>query len=445
MAKWSLLKSLARDMQQRRMLKLLTRDVLQWNVWRRQHPLTLIDLSRANLSRANLVRANLSRADLVRADLSEANLIGADLVEADLRGADLRGANLSEANLIGADLGEANLGEANLSEADLSRAIFEGVDLSRAIFEEVDLRGVDLSTSELLYFKHRETHLSEFQLHSIEHGEAGHSKALLSQTDHNSTVTSASDPDLFGSSQKDVEAPTGESAPSDIPCDHVTSRLVPPDLLTENPAIFPISGEEGAGRHFQPIHLLYCYTPQDREFRDRLETHLMVLKRLKQITLRLNREILAGTNWKEVQDARFHQADLILLLISPDFIASDYHYGTEMRHALEKHKANHVCVIPILMRPIAFWQQTPLGALQVLPQNGKAITEHPERDQDQVFVEVVTRIGEVASRLLRKKYPFLQAVSDDKVTQALGPFCASCGARNPPDTLVCENCRDVLL
>jgi hypothetical protein len=62
----------------------------------------------------------------------------------------------------------------------------------------------------------------------------------------------------------------------------------------------------------------------------------------------------------------------------------------------------------------------------------------------QVLADVVRRIGEVVFLLLLKKYPFLQAGSASKVTQAFGPFCASCGARNPPAVPVCENCGDVL-
>lgn len=120
----------------------------------------------------------------------------------------------------------------------------------------------------------------------------------------------------------------------------------------------------------EPIKIFYCYTdtPQDRELRDELEKHLMALKRLNQITLRLTRDILAGTNWSHKQDERFQKADLILLLVSPDFIASDYHFGVEMHNALEKHHAGNVWVIPILLRP-TLWEQTPLGTLSVLPKN----------------------------------------------------------------------------
>ena len=102
------------------------------------------------------------------------------------------------------------------------------------------------------------------------------------------------------------------------------SDLNPPlGLLTENLSTFPMSGAERVRQHFQPIYLFYCY-PHNRKLRDQLEAHLMVLKRLRQITLRLNREIPAGIIRKIPKIHIFHQADLILLLVSPDFVASRF-------------------------------------------------------------------------------------------------------------------------
>jgi serine/threonine protein kinase len=169
----------------------------------------------------------------------------------------------------------------------------------------------------------------------------------------------------------------------------------PPAMRFQDHPLSPTNKKEEAIQDMEPIKLFYCYAPEDRKLRDQLETHLMVLKRLRQITLQLNREILAGTDWRHVQDERFHMADLILLLISPDFIASAYHYGIEMHNALEKHKAGNVRVIPILLRPTPLWQETPLGTLQILPKNGKAITEHTRRDM--VLADIVKTIGEEVS------------------------------------------------
>jgi ribosomal protein L40E len=198
----------------------------------------------------------------------------------------------------------------------------------------------------------------------------------------------------------------------------------------------------------EPIKIFYCYAPQDRKLRDDLEKQLMSLKRLGKITLRLNREILAGTNWSHVEDGRFQAADLILLLISPDFIHSDYHYGIEMHHALEKHEAENVWVIPIILRPTALWEKTPIGKLQALPRDGIAITTR--RNRETAFVDVVKEISGVVAIILTRKQKQTLAIKGidgtfPKFTQVIGPQCISCGARNPLGITTCENCGDVLL
>ena len=132
--------------------------------WRREHPTTALDLSRANLGGADLGGADLSRANLGGADLSRANLIGAnlgganlsradlsraDLIGADLGRADLSRANLSGAYLIGANLSRANLSGANLSGANLSGADLSGANLSRANLSGAYLGGANLSGANL--------------------------------------------------------------------------------------------------------------------------------------------------------------------------------------------------------------------------------------------------------------------------------------------------------
>jgi serine/threonine protein kinase/ribosomal protein L40E len=210
------------------------------------------------------------------------------------------------------------------------------------------------------------------------------------------------------------------------------------------------SQEHEGGRQLiavEPLKLFYCYVPQDKKLRDELEKHLIMLKRLGQITLRLNREIVAGTNWGHVEDRRFQSADLILLLISPDFMYSDYHYGIEMRHALEKHEARNVWVIPIILRPTPLWEQSPIGKFQVLPKDGKAITER--RNRDAAFTDVVKGISEVVAILLARKQELAFATKAgegefSKFTQVIGPLCITCGARNPLGVITCENCGDLL-
>jgi ribosomal protein L40E len=197
----------------------------------------------------------------------------------------------------------------------------------------------------------------------------------------------------------------------------------------------------------EPIRIFFCCTntPQDQALRDQLETHIMVLKRLNEITLRLTLKLEIEKNWKYEQDPRFQTADLILLLVSPDFIKSDYHYGIEMRHALEKHEAGNVWVIPIILRPTALWEKTPFGKLQALPKDGKAITT--QRNRDATFADIVEEISKIVAELLSRKQT-KKAIEGifPKFTQVIGTsLCITCGARNSLGVDNCENCRDILL
>src|SRR5437764_11330237 len=81
----------------------------------------------------------------------------------------------------------------------------------------------------------------------------------------------------------------------------------------------------------QEIKLFYCYAHEDKPLRDELEKHLSWLKRRYQLTNWHDREILPGEEWEQAIDTHLNAADLILLLISPDFMASDYCFGKEMQ------------------------------------------------------------------------------------------------------------------
>ena len=123
----------------------------------------------------------------------------------------------------------------------------------------------------------------------------------------------------------------------------------------------------------QVIKLFYCYARKDKPLLDELEIHLSWLKRRYPLTTWHDREILAGEEWEQAIDKHLNTANLILLLISPDFMASDYCYGKEMQHALDRHRTGTCRVVPILLRP-TYWEEAPFGSLQLLPTNAIPIT-----------------------------------------------------------------------
>jgi hypothetical protein len=144
------------------------------------------------------------------------------------------------------------------------------------------------------------------------------------------------------------------------------------------------------------VKLFYCYAHEDELLRDELEKHLAALKRSGHISSWYDRQIQAGTEWQQEIETHLTSANLILPLISPDFLYSDA-CDTEMQKALALHLAGRARVLPILLRPVV-WEGIPLADLQLLPLDGKPVTTWPNRDE--AFWQVAHSIGNVVRTLL---------------------------------------------
>jgi len=138
------------------------------------------------------------------------------------------------------------------------------------------------------------------------------------------------------------------------------------------------------------IEVFFSYAHEDENLRDELAKHLKLLERQGVIQGWHDRQILPGTEWQGQLDGHLETAQIILLLISADFLASDYCYDIEMKRALERHEAGDARVIPIILRPVDNWDKSPFGKLQALPKGGKPITRWP--DKDEAFANVVQGI-----------------------------------------------------
>jgi internalin A len=127
------------------------------------------------------------------------------------------------------------------------------------------------------------------------------------------------------------------------------------------------------------VRLFYSYSHKDENLRNELETHLKLLQRQGLIETWHDRKIEAGDEWKRKIDENLERADIILLLISADFIASDYCYEIELKRALERHENGEARVIPVIVRDCN-WRIAPFAKLQALPKNGKAVKKWPDKD-----------------------------------------------------------------
>src|SRR5579859_5898608 len=120
------------------------------------------------------------------------------------------------------------------------------------------------------------------------------------------------------------------------------------------------------------IEIFFSYSHKDKKMRTELEKFMSHLKRHPSIKAWHDGEIGAGMAWAQEIDMHLNKANIILLLVSQDFIASNYCYDIEMQKAIQRHEAGEARVIPIILSP-AFWEETPLGKLQVLPTGAKPI------------------------------------------------------------------------
>lgn len=140
------------------------------------------------------------------------------------------------------------------------------------------------------------------------------------------------------------------------------------------------------------IDVFLSYAHRDKALRDRLLEQLALLKRQRLIGIWYDSDISAGTDWQQAIALHLNTAHLILLLISPAFIASEYCYSLEMRRAVERHDAGETRVIPIILRPVE-WHDAPFGKLQALPPDGRPVTRWPNRDSAFLAVAQGIRIA----------------------------------------------------
>jgi TIR domain len=138
------------------------------------------------------------------------------------------------------------------------------------------------------------------------------------------------------------------------------------------------------------IPSLFCsYAHEDKRHLQALRKSLALLKRERKIADWYDGEILPGDEWRREIADRLESSRIILFLVSPDFIASDYCWGIEVQRALARRERNVAVVVPVIVRPTD-WRSAPFGDLQALPPGGRPVTAWANRDE--AWREVATGI-----------------------------------------------------
>src|SRR5262245_54847880 len=145
------------------------------------------------------------------------------------------------------------------------------------------------------------------------------------------------------------------------------------------------------------IEVFISFAHEDEPLRAELVKHLGILKRQGIIREWHDRKITAGTEWKGQIDHHVNTAGVILLLVSSDFISSDYCWDVELRRALERHDKKEARVIPVILRHVDNWGAAPFGRLQAAPTGGRPVTDWPNRDE--AFADVAGHIRRAVEEL----------------------------------------------
>jgi hypothetical protein len=151
----------------------------------------------------------------------------------------------------------------------------------------------------------------------------------------------------------------------------------------------------------EPISIFLSYSRKDEALMRGLESHLEALKLSGLIDSWHDGCIAPGEEWEIQIKQNLKKAKIILLLISVDFIKSNYCYSVELTQAIERHQAGDACIIPIILRP-CIWKPLPicnmhLGDLQALPKDGKPISKWD--DIDDAFTNIAERLAQKVLQL----------------------------------------------
>lgn len=161
------------------------------------------------------------------------------------------------------------------------------------------------------------------------------------------------------------------------------------------------------------LSVFFSYSHRDEDFRNELETHLAPLKRQGVVDTWHDRRINPGEEFDSAISDALERSNIILLLVSPYFIESNYCYELEMTRALERHQAGDAVVIPVILRPCD-WRPMPFGKLLAVPQDGKPITKFS--DPHEGYLQVAQAIRQASEQLSTRQGRV--ATTDTRIAQS---------------------------
>lgn len=165
-----------------------------------------------------------------------------------------------------------------------------------------------------------------------------------------------------------------------------------------------------------PLKIFISYSHRDELLRDELVSHISLLKRQGLIETWYDRKVSAGDHGDAEIDANLESADIVLLLVSADFINSMYCWEKELERGLERHEAKEAVVIPIVVRAVDL-EGVSFGYIQSLPTDRKPITSWANRDE--AWADVARGLRNAIVKLQERRSRFREPSVTEKIGRVL--------------------------
>ena len=147
-----------------------------------------------------------------------------------------------------------------------------------------------------------------------------------------------------------------------------------------------------------PLRLFYSYAHGDVWAREQLDEHLELLRRQKVLITWSDHQIAPGREWRRVIEDNMHNADIILLLVSKAFLASEFVAEVEIPLAMAEHDGGSARVLPVLLEPIESLGSLPFASLEVLPTKARAVSEWD--DLVWAFADIADGVRRAATEII---------------------------------------------
>ncbi len=158
-----------------------------------------------------------------------------------------------------------------------------------------------------------------------------------------------------------------------------------------------------ANTEYGKINLFYSYAHEDEASCNEVMQALQLLRSESVINEWYDRQISPGENWRKLISENLARSKIVLLMISPDFLASDYCMGVELKQALDRHWERQCRIVPVIIRDCR-WTKTKFGSFQALPTDGKPIAEWGNKTE--AFTNIAEGIRAVCRDIVDWENPY---------------------------------------